>query len=269
MTRNCPDAGYLFPSVASFCQHRDMLESGLEITSFSLGMPAERWIALVDLAWLGKNLHAGQQEKIVNLLAPAEKKIFAAFSFPKRRIEWLGGRIAAKAAALLLLEGKLLPENFSALTILPGKKGAPEFSWTFSSALPPAVSISHSGGFAAAMAAAAPCGIDIQKVSEKTQRVVSRFAAAGEIQLLAGELPALNEIQRLSLLWAAKEALKKAVLKDQPVFFQGVALKDLHIGEFITFYLQYPGRENPTATVEAAVLGEYILAFTTPSGRHA
>ncbi|MDH3329741.1 MAG: 4'-phosphopantetheinyl transferase superfamily protein [Desulfobulbaceae bacterium] len=271
MTRDCPAAGYLFSSVRSFFPRQDILTAGLEIYSFLQSKPISHCLSLVDLDQLGKKMQNEVHRKnIISLLAPDEKKFFSTFSYPKRQIEWLGGRIAGKFAALLLLEEEISTDRFASITIMPREDGSPGLKSVLHSDRLPSVSISHSGRFAAGMAANNKvCGVDIQKITDKTQKVVTRFAESDEIRLLAETMPDLNKTQHLSLLWSAKEAIKKALLKDQPVIFQGVLLKDLHFKRFVTLCLQFPGKAPRLAEVNAAIIGEYILAFTVHTNSHA
>lgn len=199
-----------------------------------------------------------------SLLSAAENDLFSTFTYPKRRREWLGGRLAAKAATLSLLQTGITPEALPTLSILPGEDGSPRLSSSLLAAdTLPALSISHSDRFAVAMAAKADaCGIDIQKISAKTERVAERFCEPGELQLLLKHTPLLSGQERLTLLWSAKEALKKALLHDQPVIFQGVVLQSLHWDDYFTLQLKFPGDRNRPAEVTALVLEDYILAYT-------
>ena len=105
------------------------------------------------------------------------------------------------------------------------------------------------------------CGVDIQKITSQTQKVASRFAKQSEINLLDDKLPSLNKAEQLSLLWSTKEALKKALLEDQPVIFQGIILQDLDIDTLISLKLQFSGDNSRPAEVKATLLDDYILAF--------
>jgi phosphopantetheinyl transferase len=59
-----------------------------------------------------------------------------------------------------------------------------------------------------ALVAAHPCGLDLQKVTDTVVRVRERFCSAAEANLLPGG-DQHREVG-LTLLWAAKEALRKA-----------------------------------------------------------
>lgn len=190
--------------------------------------PAGCRLSLADLRLLRGAL-AGDNGLgfLTSLLSPAEAALWAGFSYPKRRLEWLGGRLAAKHSldralgrepARLYRDYSLLPDEHGrpALEPLPGVNASPQ------------VSISHSRDYAAALTTTAGrCGLDIQ---EKTARLISvqeRFASPEELALLAA-IP--NGLSRLCLLWTVKEAVKKCCLSDQSTFFGSIRLTALAPG---------------------------------------
>jgi phosphopantetheinyl transferase len=70
-----------------------------------------------------------------------------------------------------------------------------------------------------AVAASSPCGIDIQVTSDALNRVKERFCSQEEEGLLGRDLKKLQLPDHLTLLWAAKEAVKKgAELAHMPGF---------------------------------------------------
>jgi 4'-phosphopantetheinyl transferase EntD len=109
----------------------------------------------------------------------------------------------------------------------------------------PHISISHSGRYAMAVAAAAPCGVDIQENRETLGRVRERFCSPAEDRLLTRRLPGLEPSEHLALLWAAKESVKKAVLLEPMPGFLELELTridcrhglDHHGGLLFTFAL--------------------------------
>ncbi len=222
-------------------------------------------ITLVNLNDLEKALQDEHSfHYLLSLLSSDENELFSTFTYPKRRREWLGGRLAGKSAVLKLLQIKSTPEMLKTLTILPTENGSPRLSSSIHAPDQlPSLSISHSDRFAVAMASKAEsCGIDIQKISKKTERVVDRFCEPGELQLLKDRIPQLKAQERLTLLWSAKEALKKALLYDQPVIFQGVTLKSIDADQYFTLHLQFPGDRNRPAKVTVVMLEDCMLAYT-------
>lgn len=92
------------------------------------------------------------------------------------------------------------------------------------------ISISHCQGYAAAIAAEAPVGVDVEVVSSRVQRIKDRFLSAQE-QALLGPTD-----EALMLAWSAKESVykmhgeKKLLFKEQMVIeAQDLDAKQLHM----------------------------------------
>ncbi len=154
-------------------------------------------------------------------LAEAERRQYQTFSLPKRRREWLGGRFAVKSAALRLLPDAaasasvLGPVLMGQMTVMADVHGKPYLLSDQHDHDPlPAISISHSRNLAMGMAyRGASCGIDIQEDRAAVVRVRERFAVRAEERILAdlAMTDSWSEQAWMTLLWAAKEALRKAV----------------------------------------------------------
>lgn len=175
-------------------------------------------VSRLDLDDLALRCEADGEEAVAQLyLCPGELDHWRGFRLPRRRLEWLAGRIAAKDAAMRCrgVAGSNRDWQLWQLVVLPS--GRPEF--LAAGALLPEISISHSGGRAVAMASADRCGIDIQQRREAVVRVKSRFCTEVEEERLAASLSGVDAVSRLTLLWAAKEAIRKAVpLEPLPAF---------------------------------------------------
>ncbi len=273
MTRQCLAADSRPFSLSSFFTKADTLLPGLPVRYCRYDAPSPFCLALIDLAVLAEKLKNGAERQILlGLLSEREKAIFAAYTYTKRQGEWLGGRLACKYATLRLHGRVNAPEaeGFAAISILPAKTGRPELIHPGGHGPGPGISISHSSGYAVAMAAKAQrCGIDIQKISKKIIQVQSRFAAADELDCLRRWAQGLGETERLTLLWSAKEALKKALLHDQPAVFHGLSLHSLHRNHFFSLHLNYPGGGAQPARITAAKLDRFVLAFYPGKEHHA
>jgi len=219
----------------------------------------QKCTALIDLGQLGNALEHSDSKLPEQLLSEAEQTYFERFSYPKRRREWLGGRIAAKAAMLELAESGQLQDKLRHLSILPNEQGRPiadEMSDI-------AISISHSSGFAVALAVkGATCGIDLQKESTKLPDLTDRFASAQELTILAGLPASGDQVTGLTMLWATKESLKKSILHDQPAIFSGIQVQQATVvrdNEYC-FYCKVKGHPDQTAMVYN--FSPYILSLT-------
>lgn len=250
--------------MASFFGEEEEILPGLALRFTRTPAEPQACLTLLDLATLAQRMAAQQGGPIpLSQLSTAEQTRYAGFTYPKRQREWLGGRLACKFA-VLRLTAPPAAVTMPALSILPAADGTPLLScpslptWTL-----PAVSISHSDRYVVAMAARArACGIDLQNITPKIARVADRFAEPAEIVLLRDTLPDLDETQRLTLLWTAKEALKKGLLHDQPVVFQGVTLHALTPANNFVLRLRYPGDGGRPAAITAVALDDSFLAYT-------
>lgn len=164
---------------------------------------------MIDLNLLAAILKEGKLE-LEPLLTQEEQARLAGFTYPKRHLEWLGGRLAAKAAL-----AKLSAEPFNPLAwqVVNAPDGRPRFLRSDGATAGQSIelSISHSDGLATAVVDHHPLGLDIQKITPAVMRVREKFCTPlEETRLLA--LNTFSEpVAALTLLWAAKEALRKAL----------------------------------------------------------
>lgn len=201
------------------------------------------------------------------LLTEAEKRRFCGLKLPRRRQEWLGGRLAAKFALMQLAATKaLVPEQIG---IVNDCHGQPLAQAADQICRPmPRLSLSHSGGLAVAVAAYAACGLDVQERSPRLVRVQERFADAEEQALGAGT----DALSWLTLLWAAKEAVKKRVYASQPTFMERIRVTALEgslaAGAPVLLYCALSDRPE-SVVVRAALRAGHALALTVEDGEHA
>ena len=150
----------------------------------------------------------GNEDEVAGLsarhLVASEKRQLAGYRFPKRRLEWLAGRLAAKNAITRISSVPLASRE---ITISTGKQGRPLAAT--SNGEDPHISISHSGQHAVGLAARRPCGVDLQEITPALEKIRQRFVRPEEENIL----PQLADAPRtaLGLLWSAKESLRKSV----------------------------------------------------------
>ncbi len=176
------------------------------------------FFAAVSTEKLLNATHDSQNDNFSQMfLTEDEQEHCKSFRYTKRKREWLGGRIAAKYAAEKFLAGDMPPlskVNWRAWQVSPDIHGRPHIkSNTGLQSTLPGISISHSGSLAVAMAADNLCGIDIQKKSDTVIRVQDRFTDLEELEILtqAAALRSLDKKTHLTLLWTAKEAVRKTI----------------------------------------------------------
>ncbi len=191
-----------------------------------------------------------------------EKERFSTFRYAKRQREWLAGRICAKAAIFDYCLTHIQQErnlSRSQLHIENLESGRPAIlHGATQSQLPePDISISHSKDFALAFAAKTYCGIDIQHTTDRLFRVKDRFCSENEEQLLQSivteEMPSMH----LTLLWAAKEAAKKAIsVLSMPGFLDMNLINLEERGHGMVFTFSYLKSSAPPSTLKV-IVGQY------------
>nr|WP_320010695.1 4'-phosphopantetheinyl transferase superfamily protein [uncultured Desulfobulbus sp.] len=223
-----------------------------------LSITEQHALSLVDLNRLAAMLEDAKTDlSVQSLLSVQEKEIFKGFSYKKRRIEWLGGRLAAKKA---LCQSPLSGVHWNEISILPQEHGQPGVYYSGQQDLAEQVSISHSVDFAVALAnASGTCGVDIQQFSDRLMRVQERFASGEELSLLQDET---DDVRRLGLLWAAKEAMKKCFFAKDSSFFGHFHLvraqkTESHLWQF-QCALEQGGKRF--ANIQVVSLQQYALA---------
>lgn len=151
-----------------------------------------------------------------HLLHLNEVSTLSGYRFPKRRSEYLTGRICAKMAVQRFFDlsqthptAPLLHE----IEIASTENGRPIACLQRPQAeeLKLDISISHSGEYGVALATASKCGIDVQLQNLTLLRVQEKYCSKAEDHLLEASLTNHENLTRLTMLWAAKEAAKKAL----------------------------------------------------------
>lgn len=159
-----------------------------------------------------------------HLINPEELDRANSFNIPKRRDEWLTGRICAKAAALMFhnMASSDTEPNLFEISTGNDTNGRPFLIGNLTRELNNTdISISHGANFGLALIADSHCGVDIQAPKDTLTRVREKFCDHTEQDLLQLQLPELNELQHLTLIWTAKEAAKKALShKRMPGFLE-------------------------------------------------
>lgn len=156
--------------------------------------------------------------------AEAYRPLLPARADGPRQAQWLAGRVLVQrmlAAAAPLPVLSLLQNDATGRPFLTGAAGAV-----------PAVSLSHSGEWVAALLAppGTAVGIDVEMVRDKALRLARKFlneeelAASEAIAPLTGTPPTAAAIGLLSLLWSAKETLYKLAGQRGIIFRQNLLL---------------------------------------------
>ena len=208
------------------------------------------------------------------LLAADELATLRSFTLPKRREQWRAGRICAKQAI-----ARYLQRHFPALPCpdardirIGNRPSGRPFIDTANPALAGLdLSISHSGGFAAALVSATACGIDIQEDAPALERVSERFCRGEERDLLPC-LPGSGAMQRLNLIWTAKEAARKAARDARmPGFLElALAAPAITAAGWLLWAARDAGggRPGPATTIITTHFDIYALSIALETGEN-
>ncbi len=154
--------------------------------------------------------------------APAYASLLPARADGPRQAQWLAGRVLVQH--LLAAAGQPLAPLRNDDTGRPFLAGG---------ASQPAVSLSHSGAWVAALLAApgTALGIDVEVVRDKAQRIARKFLNEEEQAALAADklghgFGLTSETEVYSLLWSAKETLYK-LAGQRGIIFRDNLLLDL------------------------------------------
>ncbi len=146
-------------------------------------------------------------EKLVSHLYPQEIEELAHIQVLEKKYEY--------AAVRNLMQHIAFQEHFTYVSIQKNENGKP-----FLPTIPLEISISHAFPFVAVALASKPLGIDIEKKQEKIRIVARRVFSEKELSL------AQNDLNLLTQLWTAKEAIYKAYSR------KGIAFKENIICDF-------------------------------------
>jgi len=232
-----------------------------ENRSLHLRQEKGQTLSLVSLPLIEQALHDDEAALLQQILSPIEQGYYQRFNYMKRKKDWLGGRLAGKSALLSLIRAD--NPDLREITILPNDHGRPlvgslpDFCPSTDNLM---ISLSHSEDFAVAAATEGLiCGIDLQIISTKLVDLTSHFATDTELQLLA-EKSGCDEDTHLTMLWTAKEALKKALLHDQPVIFSVTELQEIIRTSNVSWRFNCRVQEQ-NRSVSVYLLPPYVLSL--------
>jgi phosphopantetheinyl transferase len=142
---------------------------------------------------------AAIEDELSAHLDAEERAVYAGLRLPKRRLDWLAGRVAAKMAARARFGGALVEHGVRVRGEGPDS-GRPWLARGW-------LSISHAGDLAAAVVDERPIGLDLEVVAERPELEQLAFDPATAEALRA--LPAPARALGGTAAWAAMEAVAK------------------------------------------------------------
>jgi phosphopantetheinyl transferase len=147
---------------------------------------------------------AALETEVCSVLHPAELEKLAALKFDRRRLSFLLGRFAAKAA-LRCWVGQGQPTDWE---IASGVFGQPLVRGPHAADLTVSLAHAQESGAALVTERGHPVGVDFETVAIERIEALRSQVVPEEVVLAKALVP--EEIEYLTLLWTAKEALSKA-----------------------------------------------------------
>lgn len=179
------------------------------------GGGSSAWLSISELAASLEHDAARARRCLDNWLAPAERATLARLSVPKRRREWLAGRVAAKE--LVRRRHRIAGEDaLQRIEIVVQREGASRGKPSYRIDRSPGLfdlSISHSGDRAVAALASSPqeqIGIDIEQIETRSESFEALALSTAE-RTLVSRLDGQDRAVAVTQRWVLKEALSKAL----------------------------------------------------------
>jgi phosphopantetheinyl transferase len=155
---------------------------------------------------------AAAAASLARCLSDPEQRLMARHRHPRRRLEFVAGRLALKGALLAGERSELrigvanpasddLLPAMQRLQVLPDEEGRPQL-WIGDAVARAQISIAHAAGWAAAVCSPRPIGIDLVDVETAT-------AVPDDHPWLAGVAPGAR-LRLRALLWGLRECLMKS-----------------------------------------------------------
>lgn len=180
------------------------------------------------------------------MLNDAENAHIDSIRHPQKKLHWLSSR-------LLIRELLGNPNDFIDLT--SDDRGKPVIR-----NFPVDISISHSFDLSALLLSEKlKVGVDIEKITEKVERIQFKFMATDELHSLSGK----NDREQLYVYWCAKEAMYKWYGKKELDFRAHLAVARFEYRESGTLTGAIrKGDFHKELPVYYEKLGEYMMAYT-------
>ena len=177
-------------------------------------------------------------------LNTAEKAFYDSLQSNKRNMHWLGSRVLLRTLlnTTEYIDCQLDGNNKPYLVNFPYE-----------------ISISHSNDYAAVIIYKEKAvGVDIEKMSDKIERISKRFLSEKELSSISS----LNRIEHLYVCWGVKETLFKLYGKGNLPFIDGIQIDEFIYKEngVVSARISLPNF-NQEYKIEYLKLGEYMLTW--------
>lgn len=205
-------------------------------------------------------------------LAPSEAGFLAGLRFPKRRRDWLLGRLAAKRVVQSFLAGRGTEVPLAAIAIEREPSGAPLVRINGAPVPelgPGQLSLSHSHGVAVAALSPTPgtrIGVDLERIEPRAAGFVADFLSDDECRQVARAGDSRDRV--VTTLWSAKEAALKALGTGLDVDTRRVRVSlgdEAEPWRSLTVIAPAADRAGVVLEGSSLPLAEFVLTYVTSS----
>lgn len=203
------------------------------------------------------------KQSIISALAASEQEQLNKYQYPKRQNEWLAGRLVAKKCAQEYFSTfHDIKLSYPEIIIENREDGRPTINISEHHDILPDISISHSSNYAVAQVAKDFCGIDTQKAVPTLTRVKERYCSPAEEKILLSSSSSKEDLNLLSQLWSAKEAIQKMVSSEDTMpGFMELVLEQIDNGNVDIFHFSRVNSEEIFQVV-TTTYSEYAISST-------
>ena len=197
-------------------------------------------LANVRIPLVKSVLEANEEELLCEQLTGDEIKKYRDLMHPKRRLEWLAGRIAAKGATRIYLGSNAPPPSTIKIDSSPDNAPYIVIKEEDTHSTLPYISISHSSDIAVAVATYTPgVGIDVERVTDSILNIADRFSTNEEVEQMS-ECTSHDRLIPLVSIWTIKEAARKAISPKTCSMKELVLQGAQKEGEYIVCQISHP-----------------------------
>ena len=145
------------------------------------------------------------------VLGDQEGEVLGRLKVPKRRQEWLAGRLLTKRL-IRLADSQCKNLNFNEIQVLNAASGAPYVVIRGNQKTSRSISISHSNGYAlsAYSVDGVHFGFDLEKIEPRSKVFVQDFFTSRELAQIETITPSEQPLYT-TVIWSAKESVLKAL----------------------------------------------------------
>ncbi len=201
----------------------------------------------VDMGKIEDGIEAGEIS-LPSILSEAEIEYLEKLKLLKNKIQWISGRCSVKSALFRYKFKNQVLMDLTCIDVLKGADSAPYFLQ-----YPDLnISITHSYQYCIGMVCPGKIGVDIEKIFQPREALISRYFSHGEKEILARIKDPLEHSTQATVYWTRKEAVSKLLRLGMKMNFREVDTSEDEV---------YLPEVNNTVKLVSCVCGDFCLSI--------